>query len=305
MKRQSKKKLISTASLFMAALIWGSSFFIVKNTVDVFPTNILLGIRFTVGFLLLALIFMKRFRQIDKGYIWRGALLGLFLFLGYCLQTIGLTDTTPGKNAFLTAVYCVLVPFLFWAVDRSRPDAYNILAASVCIAGIGLISLTRQFTIGFGDGLTLISGLFYAIHIVAVSKFGKHRDMILLTILQFGFAAIFSWILGLSLETFPTAVSLETIGGIAYLAVFATTLGLLLQNIGQKRAHPATASIILSLESVFGVAFSVAFYGEILTPKLAVGFLLVFLAVIISETKLSFLRRRSLPAVLECEPASK
>ena len=61
------------------------------------------------------------------------------LFLAYYTQTVGITDTTPGKNAFLTAVYCVLVPFLFWAVDKARPDKFNIIAAVLCIAGIGLV----------------------------------------------------------------------------------------------------------------------------------------------------------------------
>ncbi|HEY5584916.1 MAG TPA: DMT family transporter [Ruminiclostridium sp.] len=277
-------------ALFCAAFIWGSSFFIMKNTVDVFTPFILLGFRFTIACVLLSIIFWKKIKEINFDYIWKSASIGLFLFLGFGTQTIGITATTPGKNAFLTAIYCVIVPFLFWLVNKSRPDIYNFSAAIVCIAGIGMVSLTGDFTIGYGDAFTLVGGLFYAAHIVAVAKLSKGKDAIIITILQFGFAAIFSWILAFSFETFPTQFSIESVGGLLYLAIFATAIGLLFQNIGQKHTHPSAAAIILSLESVFGVLFSVIFYAEQVTPRLFMGFILIFVAVIISETKLSFLK---------------
>jgi len=213
-------------ALFCAAFIWGSSFFIMKNTVDVFTPFILLGFRFTIACILLSIIFWKKIKVINFDYIWKGAIIGLFLFLGFSTQTIGLTETTPGKNAFLTAIYCVIVPFLFWLVNKSKPDIYNYLAAIVCIAGIGMVSLTGDFTIGFGDTFTLVGGLLYAAHMVAVAKFCKGKDPIIITILQFGFAAIFSWIVGFSFEAFPTQWSIESVVGLLYLAVILLFLQL-------------------------------------------------------------------------------
>ncbi len=282
--------MLPKLALFMAAFIWGSSFFIMKDTVDVFPPYILLGFRFTIASILLSVVFFKKLRQINLDYIWKSGVIGLFLFLGYSTQTIGITETTPGKNAFLTAIYCVIVPFLFWAVDRSRPDIYNFMAAIVCISGIGLVSLKGDFSIGFGDAFTLLGGFLYAGHLVAVAKLGKGKDPIIITILQFGFAALLSWGMGLTFEKFPTRWETGNIIGLLYLAVFATAVALLFQNIGQKWTHPSAAAIILSLESVFGVMFSVMFYGEQLTLRLLIGFVLIFAAVIISETKLSFIR---------------
>ncbi|MDD3172827.1 MAG: DMT family transporter, partial [Herbinix sp.] len=238
---------------------------------------------------LLSAIFHKRIKKLNKDYFIKGGIIGVCLFLAYSLQTIGITDTTPGKNAFLTAIYCVLVPFLFWAVDKKKPDNFNIIAAFVSIIGIGFVSLNGNFTIRVGDSFTLAGGVIYAAHMVAVAKFGKDKDPILLTILQFGYAAVFSWIVALLFEDFPSEWSVGTITGILYLAVFATSIALLLQNVGQKYTNPAPAAIILSLESVFGVLFSVIFYHESITLRLFLGFLLIFFAVIISETKLSFL----------------
>lgn len=286
------KRILPKFALFSAALIWGSSFFIVKNTVDIFPTNFLLAIRFTIGCLLLCALFPRKLRQMDRACLWQGTVLGLLIFAGYCIQTIGLTDTTPGKNAFLTASYCILVPFLHWVVDKRRPDLYNFSAAFLCLTGIGLVSFDGSFSMRFGDAMTLVSALFFAAHIVAGARFGGKSDPILLTILQFGTAAVCSWVLGFTTETFPKEIPLNAVLGLLYLAVFATTLALLLQNVGLKYADPTSGAILLSLESVFGVLFSMLFYQERLTLRLGAGFLLIFVAVILSETKLSFLRKK-------------
>ena len=286
------KRILPKFALFSAAMIFGSSFFIVKNTVDVFPTNFLLAIRFTIGCLLLCALFPRKLRQMDRACLWQGTVLGLLIFAGYCIQTIGLTDTTPGKNAFLTASYCILVPFLHWVVDKRRPDLYNFSAAFLCLTGIGLVSFDGSFSMRFGDAMTLVSALFFAAHIVAGARFGGKSDPILLTILQFGTAAVCSWVLGFTTETFPKEIPLNAALGLLYLAVFATTIALLLQNIGLKYADPTSGAILLSLESVFGVLFSMLFYQERLTLRLGAGFLLIFIAVILSETKLSFLRKK-------------
>ena len=296
---------LAKLALFSAALIWGSSFFMVKNTVESIPPTFLLAVRFTVAALLLSAVFWKKWKQFSWDYLLRGGIVGFCLFLAYCSQTIGITDTTPGKNAFLTAVYCVIVPFLFWAVDRKKPDWYQFFAAVLCIGGIGLVSLEGSFSIRMGDSLTLLGGFFYAAHMVAVAKVCRDRDPILITILQFGFAGLFSWIVTLLFEPFPTALpDWETLGSIGYLAVFCTAGALLLQNVGQAHTHPASAAILLSLESVFGVFFSVLIYHEALTGKLLAGFCLIFFAVLVSETKLSFLRRGSRLREKEAEELS-
>lgn len=290
--KTSQFNFLTKGALFLAALIWGSSFFIMKNTVDVFPPNILLGFRFTLGCAILCIVFFKRLKNINIDYVKRGAIIGLLLYLAYSMQTMGLVTTTPGKNAFLTAIYCVLVPFLYWITDKSRPDRYNFTAAVLCFLGIGFVSLTEAFTIGIGDALTLVGGFFYAAHMISVAKLGRERDPIIITILQFAFCAVYSWIVALFTEQMPSVIGSETWGGLLYLAALPTAGALLLQIVGQKYVHPSSAAIILSLESVFGVAFSMICYGETLTPKLAIGFSMIFIAVIISETKLSFLRKK-------------
>lgn len=288
-------KLLAKPMLFAAALIWGTSFFIMKNALDVLPVFFLLAIRFTAGAVLLALVCWKKWRSFTLDYLWRGAIIGGFLFLAYSVQTFGLALTTPSKNAFLTAVYCVIVPFLTWAVVKKRPDRYNIAAALLCVTGVGLVSLNDQLTINAGDLLTLLCAVFYASHIVAVEKVSPGKDIYLLTVFQFAFAALYAWVCGLCTETFPAQALTDpaVFLPLAYLCVMATTVALLFQNVGQIWSDPASASVILSLESVFGVLFSVLFYHDPVTGRLLAGFALIFVAVVCSETKFSFLRRKA------------
>ena len=278
-------------ALLTAALIWGSSFIVMKNAVEGVPVFMLLGIRFTVGCLLLMLIFHRRLKTIGKKQLLHGAVVGTLLFAAYTVQTFGLRETTPGKNAFLTAVYCVLVPFVNWVIFRRRPTGWNWLAAVMGLAGIGLVSLEGDLTMNRGDALTLVGGVFYALHLVAVSRFGEEDDPVMLTMLQFGASAVWCWGLSFMTESMPNPFPTNAWLELAYLAVFATTAALLLQNVGQSVTPAAPAAILLSLESVFGVAFSVMLGAEGLTAQLVCGFALIFLAVVASETQFSFLRK--------------
>ncbi len=281
--------------LFLAAFIWGSSFFIMKDALDQLPVQYLLAIRFTAGAALLGFFCWKKWRTFTPDYLWRGAVIGGMLYTAYAIQTYGLALTTPSKNAFLTAVYCVLVPFLYWAFARVRPDRYNVLAALLCVTGVGLVSLTGDLTVNPGDGLTLLCAIFYAMHIVSVAKVSPGKDIYLLTVFQFAFAGLYAWIGGALTESFPAQALTkpEVLLPLAYLAVMATTVALLFQNVGQVWSDPASASVILSLESVFGVLCSVLFAGDQVSGRMLAGFALIFVAVVCSETKFSFLRKNS------------
>ena len=287
---------LATPLIILATIIWGSSFVVMKNSVDVLPTFWLLAIRFSFAALVLAIIFIKRWKVMDRQYLLGGTVMGLCLFVAYAFQTYGLERTTPGKNAFLTAVYCVIVPFLYWVVARRRPDKFNVAAALLCIVGIGLVSVTGDNASAFnlGDVLTLIGGFFFAAHIVAVAKYSEGRDIFILTTLQFASFAVFSWIGVLVTQTTVSAEVFtgDLIFGLAYLVIFASAGALLFQNIGQKYTAPATAAVLLSLEAPFGVIFSMIFASEQPTALMLIGFALIFVGVICSETKFSFLRRK-------------
>ena len=207
MKEQTLKKM-AKPMILLATLIWGSTFFILKDTLDNVDLQFLLAFRFTAASAVLALVFWRRWRNASAAYWWRGAVLGVLMYAAYTVQNYGLMDTTPGKNAFFTAVYCVIVPFLYWIIDRRRPSRWNVLAALLCVAGIGLVSWDGGFSLTRGDLLTLLCGFLYACHIAAVPKFAQGRDIFLLTVIQFMVSALCSWAGALFTRGIPVGAAL-------------------------------------------------------------------------------------------------
>ena len=280
--------------IVLATIIWGFSFVVMKDVVAVLPPAWLLGMRFLFAGALLLVILRKRImRFCSRKVVTYGFILGVLDFTAFWLQTVGLKHTTPGINAFLTATYCVLVPFFWWLVSKRRPDRYNLAAALLCLCGMGLVSLQSDLRIGRGEGLTILSGVFYALHIIATASAARGRSPVLLSFVQFAVAAVLSWVTAPFSAPAPEVIPVDVWLRLGYLCVMCTGLCFLLQTFGQKYTPPTTAALLLTLESVFGTLFSVAFYHEQLEPRVLVGFALILVAIVLSETKLKFLRRRT------------
>ncbi|PNH18715.1 DMT family transporter [Mageeibacillus indolicus] len=295
------RRIIGAAKLglLLVAFLWGTSMTVVGSATASFPSAFILGFRFTVAAVLLAIIFHKRLLAV-KADTWRsGIIIGLFLFGAYFLQTLAVNFTTPGRSSILAAIYCVIVPFLMWAITRVRPDKFNLVAAVICVVGVILvgqagsaITTANNIPAGImliGDTIAVASSFLYAAHIVAISKLSTDRDPIALTIIQFSVAGILSWIVTLCFEDHSKLVfSTSSLGQLIYLAVFCTTIALLLQNVGQKYCPASQAAIILGSESVFGVVFPVMLRIESLNLTAAIGCIAIIVAIFISETKLKW-----------------
>ena len=293
-----KNCVLGRMALFAMTLIWGTSFVVLKEALNTVPTLYVLAFRFSGAAVLMLLLGIKDIKKLDLGYLKYGVVLGVFLFLAYTVQTFGLANTTPAKNAFLTTTYCVLVPFIQWAIEKKRPDGYNFIAAVVCLAGVGFVSLQSDLSVNIGDVLTICCGIFFALHIIATGRHIQGRSVAMLTMVEFATAGILAWGSALATAPMPQNVSTETVWSIVYLCVMCTAVCFMLQTYGQKYTPPSTVAVIMTLESVFGAAFSVMLGYEVLTLRLAAGFVLIFFAVLMSETKLSFLRKRKKPEKL-------
>ncbi len=287
-----KKITMGRAALFLATLIWGISFVLMDLALNSVSTLYILAFRFLGAAVILLIAGFRELKKLSWRYVGSGVLMGAALFTAYAFQTYGLMRTTPGKNAFLTAAYCIIVPFLYWFVNKKRPDRYNIMAAVIGLAGVGLISLNSDFRLGIGDGLTLVCAVFFAVHIIVTNKAVENRSPVLLTMLQFAAAGIVSGVLALIFEPLPRNISPATVWNLVFMAVASTALCIFLQVYGQKHTPPSQASVIMTFEAPFGAAASVIFIGEALTLRLALGFLLSFTAFIVSETKLGFLKKK-------------
>ena len=276
------------ALLIGAAAVWGLGTVVIKDTVESIPPGWIVGIRFLCAGALLSLVLLPRMiRTLNADHLRAGALLGVLNGMAYLFNSTGLAYTTASKSSFLTAVYCVLVPFLAWTILRKKPSIYNVSAAIICIMGVGLVSLqsTGVLALGLGDALTLVSALLLGLHLVFTSKLAPRRDILVLTAVQFVVSGLIGLAWGMVAEPWPVfqQFSPELLSNLAYLIVAASCIALLLQNIGLTRVPPAPASLFLATESIFGVAFSITLLGETLNSQMIFGFVLIFFAIVVSE----------------------
>ena len=271
--------------LLLVAALWGFSFIAVKLSVDSVSPSQIAAIKFTISSLVLGLIYIKRLKNTKKETVLHGIVIGLALFFAELLQMYGCKYTTAGKNAFLTLVSAILVPFLNYFINREKIRAKSIVAALCAFCGVGLMSLDGMFLINLGDALSVLSGLFYALQIVLIARYAQDDEPIILAFLQFAICSIFSLIVSLLVDGLPVKAVLgtDTVMSLLYLALFSTMLGFLLQNLCQKYVSAASAAVILATESPFCAIFSYIFLGEVMTGRIIAGCTLVILAALITQ----------------------
>lgn len=278
------KKRYAKTALFLTAMFWGSTFAIGKLATEVFSASFIIALRFSVASIALLIVSIPLLKLINKEYIRDGFWMGVTLFASYMLQVAGLAlDTSPGKSAFLCTTYSVMVPFIYWFATKKRPKLLHIFCVFICMAGIGILSLQGDMRMTAGDILTVLSGVPCAFNLVISSIVCQNKNPLLLTAIELWVTTILAWIAVIFTDTFPTVFPMNTVGSIIYLGIIATALCLYLQSYGMKYAEASIGGMILSLESVFGVIFSIIIYHENITPRMFVGFAVIFVAILLSQ----------------------
>lgn len=292
MKLSRRRSLVADISLFVVALVWGGGFVAVKDALDSITPFYIMALRLTGAAIMLALIFFKTMKDITRKDIICGSIVGIFLFSAFTAQTIGLQYTTAGKQAFLTTLYVVIVPFFAWKVEKKRPDLYSLFSALLALVGIGFLNIGDSFSLNMnlGDWLTLLCAFLYAAHIISVAHYAKKVNPIILSVIQMLFAGLVSLVCALIFEPRFGGINKGAFFSIFYLIVFSTAFAFVVQNVAQKYTHPNHVGIILCLESVFGAILSVIILKEVFTLNMVIGCVIIFIALIISETKLSFVK---------------
>ena len=289
MDRTKKQVLFADLGLLLVALLWGAGFLFTKRGLDYITPLWMMSMRFVGATIIMSIVFYKNFRKISKSDLKAGLVIGIFLYIAFATQTIGLQYTSISNQAFLTATNVVFVPFLVWVVYKKAPDKFAFIGAALATVGIGLITLKEGLHLNVGDMWTLACAVFFAGHIVSIGFFAKDKDPIALTIVQFAVAAVLSLVSALMMEPLPAKIGSEAMLSVGYMVLASTLLAFLLQNICQKYTPSTHASLILSLESVFGTLVAVVFEGEMFNLQMALGCITVFAAILLIETRFEFL----------------
>lgn len=294
------KKLFSVMILLLASIIWGLAFSAQKDAGE-------LG-GFTVGaarnlfatlFLIPVMPLMDRISKSGRSIIKNGRpdftrseivggiIAGVFMTFATALQQNGIGDgTDAGKAGFITALYVVIVPIYALFFGKKSPLSVWI-SVGIAVVGFYLLSVKSDFTIVSSDILILLCAFIFAGQIMAIDIFSERCEGIRLSLIQFLTGFILNLIFALIIES-PIDLALvgENILSLLYLGVFSSGIAYTLQVIGQKNLNPGVASILLSLESVFGAIGGAIIFGETMTPREVIGCAIVFSAVVLSQIDL-------------------
>ena len=271
--------------LLLTSIMWGGGFIATEFSLGSMTPLQVMTIRFLIATIILCSVFFNQLKQISKSTLKKGTLAGFFLFVGFVFQTVGLKYTTVSNNAFLSAIAVIFVPIIGIFLGR-KIDRYGIIGTILTVIGIAFLTIKGSLTsINIGDVLTILGAMFYAIQILLVDMFAKEEDVTVFTIVQITMCFLFSLITMLIRGDLFFNITFNSGGGVIYLAVFSTAIGLFLQVLGQKSTTETRAAIIMSTESVFGTIFAIILLNQALTIKVIIGCIIIFIAIIISEVK--------------------
>ena len=294
------KRYIAESGLLLIGILWGMGFVTVKIGLNAgMNTFYLMWLRFLGSFVLLSILFRKKIKKVSKDDLKAGVILGIIQYFGYVFQTYGAAHTTVGKNAFFTAINVIIVPYIFWILNKKRPDIFSFSASIICMIGVGIMSLdgNLSFThLNKGDVMTIISAFFFALQVAYTGYFGRKvhpMNLVLLQMLVGGllFAGTQFATSGLR-EVIP--LHGETLMAIIYAVVFSTAIPMLLQIYCQRLTTATRASILMSTESMFAPIFALFVLGEIMTLRVALGAVFILFSVVVSETKLGMVKETDL-----------
>jgi drug/metabolite transporter (DMT)-like permease len=273
-------------ALLVVAMAWGWAFVIMKDAIARQSVNNFLFTRFSVAALVMLIIRPQVVKLFTRELLLRAATAGSFLGAGYIFQTLGLDRTGAAITGFVTGLYIVLTPLFAWLILKEKINRFTWICIGIATIGLGLLSI-HGLTIGFGEILVFCSAIFYALHIIALSRWSSGRDTYAMTVIQLAMCALLS-----GLASIPQGYSLPPDSGVwgvvIFTAVFATVIAFIVQTWAQAHMSPTKVAVILTMEVVFAAIFAIIFGGESLTLQSALGGILVVSAmylIVIKESK--------------------
>lgn len=272
------KKILGNVLLLITAIIWGSAFVAQITGMDVLGPFTFSATRSLIAtiFLGFLVMFLKDEMNTKTSDLIKGGLAcGVFIFIASSLQQFGLLFTTAGKASFITTLYILIVPILALLIMKNKISLATWIAIILGAIGLYLLAIPSgaSFSINKGDFVVFIGAFFWAAHILVIDYFTKKVNPVKLSFMQFAVMTILSAIVAMLFERETATLSNIMLSwkSIAYAGFFSSGIAYTLQMVGQKYTNPVLASLILSLESVFGALSGYLFLNEILSTKEFLG----------------------------------
>ncbi len=277
-------KLKADLLLLLAAAIWGFAFVAQRAGMEHVGPFTFNTARFALGALvLLPFIGRRAWQGMTSGEAWRGGILaGLLLFAGTSLQQWGIVSTTAGKAGFITGLYVIIVPIIgIWEGRRTGMGTW--LGGILAVIGLYLLSVREGFRMGGGDLLVLGGAVVWAMHVVAIARLTRRLEPRLIAFQQFAVTALLSAVCAFLFEPGQILDLAPALWPVLYAGVMSTALAFTLQVVAQKRAHPAHAAVLLSLEAAFALLGGWWLLGEAFSSRALTGCALMLAGMLLSQ----------------------
>ncbi|WP_253943948.1 DMT family transporter [Nocardioides marmotae] len=289
-----RTSLLAAGALLAMTACWGSTFFLIKDLLDRVPTLDFLAVRFAIAGVVMVLVAPRAVQRLSPESRRHALVLGGVYGLAQILQTSGLAHTAASVSGFITGMYVVLTPVLAALLLRTRTTRTTWAAVALATAGLGVLTLDGV-AVGFGEAITLVSAVLYALHIVGLGAWSNAREALGMSIVQLLVIAVVCLV-----ATAPDGIVLPPTPAdwlsVVYMALFAGALALIGQTWAQAHLPPTRSAIIMSMEPVFAAFFAVLLGGEALTARMALGGLMVLAAMLVVE---ALPRRRKVEAEVQ------
>lgn len=279
--------------LVFATLLWGSTFVAQSSGMDHIGPFTFLAARNVMGAVFLFLLSFLTDKITNNSHaskalwldpkLWKAALLcGTPLFVAAGLQQVGIVNTDPGKSGFLTAMYIVFVPILGIFLKK-KPSKWIPVSVVLGVVGLYFLSCVGVTSVSISDLLLIGCAVVYAIQILCVDIFAPELDSVRLNCLCCALTSILAGIATFLLETPSWEAVNSCWGPLLYAGILSSGIAFTLQMAGQKHVEPSTASLLMSLESVFAVLSGWIVLGDVLNVWESIGCILIFAAIMISQ----------------------
>jgi drug/metabolite transporter (DMT)-like permease len=282
------------AALIAVAAVWGLTFVMVQDAIELLPTMAFLGYRFVPAALLVALVFRRRLARLSPAGWRAGLVMGAFLTAGYIFQTFGLEETTASNAGFITGLFVVFTPLLGALVLRDRVPGIGWAAAAVSALGLFLLSGAGDLNVR-GDGLVLLCAIAFSAHILATARAVGDHDVGALLAVQLGVAGVFCTVVAAAAGDLERPEGATVWSALLVTALVASALGFFVQTFAQQHAPPARTALILASEPAFAGLFGWLLADERLGPVEWAGAALIMAAIVAVELYPRFRPPRPLP----------
>jgi len=263
------KKIIPLTLLLAVAVVWGSTFAIMKDSLDRIDVYSFLSWRFLMAAVIMAVLRPQSFKHLSPSFLLRGVSAGLLLGMGYIFQTFGLTLTTVAKTGFITGLYAIFVPLIAAPFFKHHISKIQWFAVALATIGMAVLSL-HGLSIGRGEFLVTLSALFFAFHIIGLSRWSPGRDPYALTMVQMA-------TVGLLTMAFSAKNGLEAPHDrgvwavVIYTAIVASAFAFIVQTWAQSFMSAISVGVAMTMEYIFAAIFGVLLVHEKLTWRILVG----------------------------------